>query len=85
VKLRLPAAVDRQVQRRTRIGTVERVASRIAAAALSVIVICGGVRSGFGAPNRSCSSPLPYIDWMMSLPPTSSPFTYSCGIVGQLP
>ena len=31
-----------------------------------------------------CSSPLWYISIMMSEPPMNSPFTYSCGMVGQL-
>jgi len=31
-----------------------------------------------------CSSPLSYSSTMMSLPPTSSPATHSCGKVGQL-
>ena len=33
--------------------------------------------------NSSASSPLSYISIMMSDPPTNSPFTYSCGMVGQ--
>ena len=35
------------------------------------------------APNNACNSPASYISIMISLPPTNSPPTYSCGIVGQ--
>src|SRR6185437_13594234 len=58
---------------------------RIASAAASVMVISGGVRSGAATPNSVCSSPLPYIWLMMSAPPTSSPPTYSWGMVGHSP
>ena len=34
-------------------------------------------------PSTSASSPLSYISVTMSQPPTSSPLTKSCGIVGQ--
>ena len=33
--------------------------------------------------NNSASSPLWCIDIMMSEPPTNSPLTYNCGIVGH--
>src|SRR5579864_8075584 len=33
---------------------------------------------------RCCNSPDSYISVMMSEPPINSPFTYSCGMVGQL-
>jgi hypothetical protein len=66
-------------------GSASAIARRIAAAASSVTVICGGVRSGAGTPRASCSSPLLSICSMMSLPPSSSPSTYSCGIVGHWP
>src|SRR5690606_19597478 len=33
--------------------------------------------------NIACSSPDSYISFMMSEPPMNSPFTYSCGTVGQ--
>ena len=33
--------------------------------------------------SSSASSPDSYISIMMSEPPTNSPWTYSCGIVGQ--
>ena len=38
-----------------------------------------------GRPSADCRSPLLAICSMMSLPPTSSPRMYSCGIVGQSP
>jgi hypothetical protein len=47
--------------------------------------IVGGVRSGGGRPRAPCSSPEFAICSMMSLPPTSSPPMYSCGMVGQSP
>jgi hypothetical protein len=55
------------------------------ARASAEIVIAGGVRSGTGSPSAACSSPLLAICSTMSLPPTSSPSMYSCGIVGQSP
>jgi len=60
-------------------------ASRIAFAAMALIVNAGGVRSGSGKPSNFCNSPLLYIDCTMSAPPISSPLTYNCGIVGKLP
>src|SRR4051794_11055943 len=45
---------------------------------------CAGAASGGSTPSASCSSPLSYISLTMSQPPTSSPSTKSCGIVGQL-
>ena len=41
-------------------------------------------RRGCSTPSVSASSPDSYISVMMSQPPTSSPRTNSCGIVGQL-
>ena len=39
----------------------------------------------FGVVPSTCtSSPDSYISIMMSEPPTNSPFTYNCGMVGQL-
>ena len=35
-------------------------------------------------PSTCLSSPDSYISIMMSEPPMNSPFTYSCGMVGQL-
>jgi hypothetical protein len=49
------------------------------------MLICGGVRSGAGTPSSPCISPLVTMERTMSAPPTSSPFTYNCGMVGQLP
>src|SRR5947209_16213223 len=46
----------------------------------------GVVSAGSGAastPTVCCSSPDWYISVMMSQPPTSSPLTNSCGMVGQ--
>ena len=60
-------------------------APRSFSAAASVTVTWGGVRSGAGSPSTWDSSPLVAICSMMSLPPTSSPSMYSCGMVGQLP
>src|SRR3954471_10578002 len=45
---------------------------------------CAGAASGGSTPSASYSSPLSYISLTMSQPPTSSPSTKSCGIVGQL-
>jgi hypothetical protein len=49
------------------------------------MLIEGGVRSGAATPSSSCSSPELSMPSMMSLPPTSSPPMYSCGIVGHWP
>ena len=57
----------------------------ISAAAGVTVTLEGGVRSIGGRPSASFSSPLLAISSMMSLPPTSSPPMYSCGIVGQSP
>ena len=54
-------------------------------AAAGVMVIAGGVRSGASRPSSVASSPELVICSMMSLPPTSSPSMYSCGMVGQSP
>src|SRR3954454_23888554 len=43
-----------------------------------------GSASAWATPRRSASSPVSYISVTMSQPPTSSPSTKSCGIVGQL-
>ena len=40
-------------------------------------------QAALSPPSSSASSPLSYISIMMSDPPTNSPFTYSCGMVGQ--
>ena len=43
----------------------------------------GGRRVGRSTPRTCASSPVSYISVTMSQPPTSSPLTNSCGIVGQ--
>ena len=43
-----------------------------------------GASLGASTPSTSASSPDSYISVTMSQPPTSSPLTNSCGIVGQL-
>src|SRR3954466_7412885 len=43
----------------------------------------GSGAPGASTPSTSASSPDSYISMMMSEPPTSSPLTNSCGIVGQ--
>ncbi|KAG0755538.1 hypothetical protein G6F22_020580 [Rhizopus arrhizus] len=53
--------------------------------AAGVTVMLGGVRSGAARPSTLLSSPLAAICSTMSLPPTSSPSMYSCGMVGQSP
>src|SRR5919108_429821 len=42
-----------------------------------------GAPAGCSAPRTSASSPVSYISVTMSQPPIRSPFTNSCGIVGQ--
>src|SRR3954454_12395607 len=42
-----------------------------------------GAAAGASTPSACASSPDSYISMMMSEPPTSSPLTNSCGIVGQ--
>lgn len=42
------------------------------------------LQAALSPPSTCCSSPDSYISIMMSEPPMNSPFTYSCGMVGQL-